>query len=86
MKEISFKFTEKDVRAMRLKAGLTQQRAAESMLLKSSSSWRDWENSRFKMGKARVEYFCMKNNLCFNEILADSGNEQVDVKVPVKQA
>jgi DNA-binding transcriptional regulator YiaG len=69
-----FKFTEEDVKKLRKMAGLTQQKAAESMWLKSSSSWRDWENGRYNMSKGNVEYFCLKNEINFSKVLMNSGN------------
>jgi DNA-binding transcriptional regulator YiaG len=72
--QTKFKFTKEDVKGLRDSAGLTQQKASESILLKSSSSWRDWESGRSPMGKATVEYFCLKNNLCFESVLKESGN------------
>ncbi len=69
-----FLFGIKDVKALRTAVKLTQQQAAESLQLKSSSSWRDWESGRHQMTKGHVEYFCLKNNLSFDQVLIDSGN------------
>jgi DNA-binding transcriptional regulator YiaG len=69
-----FKFSSDNVKELRRQSGLTQQKAAESIQLKSSASWRDWESGRFKMSKGNVEYFCLKNNISFEYILTISGN------------
>ena len=69
-----FKFTKENVKALRESAGLTQQKAAESILLKSSASWRDWESGRSQMSPSTVEYFCLKNDISFKEVSKISGN------------
>jgi DNA-binding transcriptional regulator YiaG len=69
-----FIFTKEDILTLRKEANFTQQEAAESLQLKSGSSWRDWESGRYKMSKGNVEYFCLKNNICFERVLACSGN------------
>lgn len=69
-----FIFTKENVKALRKKACLTQQEAAESLRLKSSASWRDWESGKYQMSKGTVEYFCLKNEISFSEILTNSGN------------
>jgi DNA-binding transcriptional regulator YiaG len=67
-----FSFTKENVKALRKQAGLTQQQAAESIQRKTSASWRDWESGNYAMTKATVEYFCLKNNLSFKQVLAST--------------
>ena len=67
-----FNFTKDDVRALREHVGLTQQKAAESIQLKSDASWREWESGKYKMSKGTVEYFCLKNGISFDEVLINS--------------
>lgn len=69
-----FIFTKENVRSLRQDAGLTQQKAAESIQLKSSASWRDWESGKYKMSKGTAEYFCLKNSINFAGVLVKSGN------------
>ena len=69
-----FIFTKENVKSLRQDTGLTQQRAAESIQLKSSASWRDWESGKYNMSKGTVEYFCLKNGIDFAGVLIKSGN------------
>jgi predicted DNA-binding protein (UPF0251 family) len=70
---LDFNFTKEDVKALRIRAGLTQQQASESIQLRSSSSWRDWESGKYKITKGTVEYFCLKNECSFQSVLKESG-------------
>jgi transcriptional regulator with XRE-family HTH domain len=80
---VEFNFTKDDVRALREKAGLTQQKAAESIQLKSGASWRDWELGKYRISKGTVEYFCIKNKISFNKTLKNREKEKEikDVKL-----
>ena len=52
--------TPEEIKAARLRAGQTQQKAAETVHRSDSARWREWESGKHKMDKAVWELYLTK--------------------------
>lgn len=54
--------TPEEIKAARLRAGQTQQKAAETVYRADSARWREWEGGKYKMDKAVWELYLIKTS------------------------
>jgi len=55
--------TSDEIKEVRLKTGLTQQQAAESVYRADGARWREWEGGKYRIDLAVWELFLIKSGL-----------------------